>query len=114
AVLVYNAATAPGDFSLNWNGKTVSYSLPAGAVATLTWAGYIGSTFDVTAGPASQTIAPGGSTAFEIGVAHYGSDHAPVSLQVQGLPADADGALKQIPFTTEWKLAIDSEPNLIS
>jgi len=61
----------------------VSYTLPAGAVATLKWAGYTGNTFDVTAGPGSRTIAPGGSTAFEVGVDHYGSNHAPVALQVR-------------------------------
>lgn len=114
AVLVYNAATTPSDFSLNWKGKTVSYTLPTGAVATLKWAGYTGNTFDVTAGPGSRTIAPGGSTAFEVGVDHYGSNHAPVALQVQGLPAGADGGLERIPFTTEWVLAINSEPNLTS
>jgi len=114
AVLVYNAAATPSDFSLNWKGKTVSYTLPAGAVATLSWAGYTGSTFDVTAGPGSRTIVPGGSTDFGVSVNHYGSDHAPVSLQVLGLPPGADASLVHIPFTSEWALPITSKPNLRS
>ena len=37
AVLVLNDAQTPSQFSLNWKGKTVSYTLPAQAVATFYW-----------------------------------------------------------------------------
>ena len=106
AVLVFNGASAPSQFSLNWQGKTVSYTLPAGAVATFSWPGYAGNTFDVTAGPGSQTVAPGGSTLFNVDVDHYGNDRRPVSLQVQGLPSGSFGAVTQFPFTGQFALPI--------
>ena len=106
AVLVYNAASTPSQFSLNWHGKTASYALPAKAVATFTWAGYSGNTFDVTGGPASQTVAPGDSTLFTINVNHYGWDILPTRLQLQGLPSGTSGKLEEIPFTSGALLPI--------
>ena len=50
AVLVLNDAQTSSQFSLNWKGKMVSYSMPAQSVATFSWRGYAGNTFDVTAG----------------------------------------------------------------
>lgn len=112
AVVVFNGASTPSQFSMNWQGKTVSYNLAAGAVATLTWAGHKGDPFDVTAGPPAQTIAPGQSTLFEVNVDQYAAGTAPVKLSVQGLPAGAFAALDPISFTNEWILPIFSEPSV--
>ncbi len=114
AVLVYNGNSTASQFSINWLGKTVSYTLPSGAVATLTWASYTGNTFDVTAGPPSETIAPGWDTWFGIDVDHYGSNDAPVSLHVDGLPAGAFGEPVQQPFSSGWILPIRSESGVQS
>jgi glucosylceramidase len=114
AVLVYNGASTPNTFSLNWHGKTVSYGLPAGAVATFSWTGYTGNTFDVTAGPGSQTIAPGGNTQFGITVNHYGADLAPVAVHATGLPGGTFGAPVPVPFTNDWFLPIESFPGASS
>ena len=85
AVLVFNGAQTPSQISLNWKGKTASYTLPGNAVATFSWTGYT-NTFDITAGPDSQTVPPGGYALYNFSVNHYGSDQAPVGLQVHGLP----------------------------
>jgi len=114
AVLVYNGASSPNTFSLNWQGKTVNYALPAGAVATFTWKGYPGNTFDVTAGPASQTIAPGTNTVFGITVNHYGADRAPVLIRASGLPGGTFGEPIPVPFTNDWFLPIESFPGASS
>lgn len=114
AVLVYNGDSSPDTFSLNWHGKTVSYSLAPGAVATLTWKGYSGNTFDVTAGPDAQTIAPGAGTEFGIRVNHYGADSAPVAVRATGLPGGAFGVPIPVPFTNDWILPILSEPQVTS
>ncbi len=108
AVLVFNGASVPSQFSLNWKGQTIAYALPAGAVATFSWAGYKGNTFDVTAGPGMQTVAPGGSTLFDVDVNHYGSDRGKVKLQVQGLPGGAFAELLPIPFTTRYVLPVET------
>jgi glucosylceramidase len=114
AVLVLNDAQTSSEFSLNWKGKTVSYSLPAQAVATFFWQGYAGNTFDVTAGPGSQTVAPGGHTFYNVDVNHYGTDRGNVELKVQGLPGGAFGEPMPIPFTSEYLLPVFTEANATS
>jgi glucosylceramidase len=114
AVLVFNGSSTASQFSINWRGKTLSYTLPSGAVATLTWAGYTRNTFDVTAGPPSQTIAPGWDTWFGIDVDHYGSNNAPVSLHVDGLPAGVSGEPVRQPFSLGWILPIRTESGVQS
>jgi len=108
AVLAFNGAATPGEFSLNWNGQTASTTLPAGAVATFVWQGHAGSTFDVTAGPPAQTVAPGGSTAFNVSVNRYGGDRQPVKLQVGGLPSGTFGQVTRDPFTPDFLLPIET------
>ncbi len=112
AVLVYNGGSTSNQFSLNWQGKTASYTLPAGAVATLTWSAYTGNTFDVVAGPPAQTVAPGQTLLFEGNVDRYGANKAPVSLNVTGLPAGSYGAVLPVPLTDEWLLPIYTEASL--
>ncbi len=114
AVLVLNDAQTASTFSLNWKGKMVSYSLPAQAVATFYWQGYTGNTFDVTAGPGSQTVAPGGRTFYSIDVNDYGNDHAGTELQAQGLPGGAFGEPVPIPFTNQYLLPVGTEPSATS
>ena len=114
AVLVLNDAQTPSTFSLNWKGKMVSYSLPAQAVATFYWQGYSGNTFDVTAGPGSQTVAPGGSTFYSVDVNRYGNDHGNNDLKVEGLPGDAFGEPVPIPFTDQYLLPVVAERNATS
>jgi glucosylceramidase len=114
AVLVLNDAQTSSEFSLNWKGKMVSYSLPAQAVATFFWQGYSGHTFDVTAGPGSQTVAPGGHTFYSVDVNHYGNDRGNVELKVQGLPGGAFGEPLPIPFTGEYLLPVFTEANATS
>jgi len=111
AVLAYNAANAASTFNLNWKGKTASYTLPPGAVVTFIWQGYASNSFDVTAGPASQTIAPGDGTFFDINIDRYGQDRWFVNLQVQGLPSGTFGAIERLPFSTEFWLPVLSFPN---
>lgn len=106
AVLVFNGAQTSSQFSLNWKGKTVSYTLPGNAVATFSWQGYAGNTFDVTAGPGSQTVAPGGQTSYNVVVDQYGPSQGNVALQVQGLPGGAFGAPVPIPFTNQYVLPV--------
>jgi O-glycosyl hydrolase len=114
AVLVFNGASAPSQFSINWKGQTVSYKLPAGAVATFSWAGYTGNTFDVTTGPASETVAPGGNTFYTIDVNRYGNDRGPVDLQVDGLPAGAFGSPLPISGTNQYFLPVFTENGVTS
>ena len=108
AVLVFNGASTPSQFNLNWKGKTASYSLPAGAVATFSWAGYSGNTFDVTAGPGSQTVAPGGGTGYLVDVNHYGKNIGGVKLHVSGLPNGSFGEVFPIPFTNAAILPVET------
>jgi glucosylceramidase len=114
AVLVLNDAQTPSEFSLNWKGQTVSYTLPAQAVATFFWQGYTGNTFDVTAGPGSQTVAPGGKTFYSVDVNRYGNDHGFVDLSVQGLPGGAFGEPVPIPFTNQYLLPVVTDANVSS
>ncbi|WP_158821382.1 carbohydrate-binding protein [Granulicella sp. S156] len=114
AVLVFNGAQTPSQFSLNWKGETVSYTLPAQAVATFSWQGYKGNTFDVTAGPGSQTVAPGGHSFYSIDVNHYGNDHGNVELKVEGLPGGAFGEPVPIPFTNQYLLPVFTEASATS
>jgi glucosylceramidase len=111
AVLVFNGSQEASTFSLNWKGKMVSYTLPGNAVATFAWQGYAGNTFDVTAGPGSQTVAPGGHTFYSVDVNHYGNDRGNVELKVQGLPGGAFGEPMPIPATGEYLLPVFTEGN---
>ena len=104
-VLAYNGGSTPNTFSLNWHGETTSYTLPAGAVATFTWAGYSGSTYDVTAGPPSQTITPGTSTLYLGAVNRYG-DNRPVKLSVGGLPADSFGFVFPLSLADNFEVPV--------
>ncbi len=106
AVLVFNGAASPSQFSLNWKGQTASYTLPAGAVATFSWAAHPGNSFDVTAGPPAQTIAPGALALYDVGVNHYGGNAKPVNLQLSGLPSGTFGDLIRLPRTNDWALPI--------
>ena len=114
AVLVLNDAQTSSNFSINWKGKTISYSLPAQAVATFFWKGYSGNTFDVTAGPGSQTVAPGGRTFYSVDVNHYGNDRGNVELKVQGLPGGAFGEPLPIPFTNNYLLPLFTDTSATS
>ncbi len=100
AVLVFNGAASASAFSLNWKGNTTSYTLPPGAVATFVWAGHPGNTFDVTAGPPSEIVAPGTATDYGVTVNRYGSDRGPVRLAVNGLPSGAFGQLVPLDFSS--------------
>ena len=111
AVLVFNGAANPSSFNLNWQGKTAFYTLPAGAVATFTWAAHPGNGFDVTAGPPSQTIAPGGRTYYEVDIDHYGQNHAQVALSFNGLPSGSFGQLIPLSPPNQWLLPIETIPN---
>ncbi len=93
AVLVFNGAAQPSNFSLNWNGRNVAYTLPAGAVATFTWAAHPGNGFDVTAGPPAQTVAPGGVTSFAVDVNRYGGNRGKIDLTAPNLPSQSFGGL---------------------
>ena len=106
AVLVYNGAATPSTFSLNWRGQNASYTLPAHAVATLSWAGYPGNTFDITTGPPEQTVVPGNVTYFHGAVNHYGADTAAVQLALEGLPSGTTGALTRVPSTDDFILRL--------
>ncbi len=110
AVLVFNSAANPSTFNLNWSGETASYTLPAGAAATLLWAAHPGDTFDLTAAPPAQTVAPGGSTQFQVDVNQYGRDRAPAALGFSGLPSGALGQLLSVPSPNgrEWVLPIET------
>ncbi len=108
AVLVFNGGSSPFQFNLNWKGQTASYTLPAGAVATMYWAAHSGSTFDVTAGPPSRTVAPGDGTRFSIDVNHYGGDNRPVQLSLAGLPSGAYGLLIPDFSADHWILPLET------
>jgi len=94
AVVVLNAASNPSSFTINWRGQNVVYTLPAGAVATFTWQGYPGSTFGVTAGPDTQTVAPGSGAGFAVDVNRYGGDLGHVNLDLASLPAGVNGQIQ--------------------
>jgi hypothetical protein len=98
AVVVLNSASNPNTFSITWHGQNIDYTLPAGAVATFTWQGYPGSTFDVTVGPDMQIVAPGSATGFVVDVDRYGQDNGPVSLDLSSLPSGVWGQ-----FQPSWK-----------
>lgn len=95
AVVVLNSASNANTFTINWHGENIVYTLPAGAVATFTWPGYSGSTFDVTAGPDSKIVAPGSGTGFVVDVDRYGWDRAPVALDLGSLPSGVWGRLQR-------------------
>jgi O-glycosyl hydrolase len=94
AVVVLNSASNANTFSINWRGQNVVSTLPAGAVATFTWQGYPGPTFDVTAGPDVQIVAPGNATGFVVDVDRYGQDRGPVGLDLGSLPSGVWGQLR--------------------
>jgi hypothetical protein len=104
AVVVLNAASDASTFTINWRGKNVTYTLPAGAVATFTWQGYPGSTFGVTMGPGAQTVAPGGGAGFVLDVNHYGTDFGRVNLDLASLPSGVSGQIEPWLFTPNQSL----------
>ena len=111
AVLVFNGSSSPSQFNLNWHGETVSYALPAGAVATFSWAGYPRDSYSVTAGPGSQTVAPGGNTYFNVDVNSYGvdgreDDRDRIKLKVQGLPSGSFGEVLPLPLPHKYIVPI--------
>ena len=57
-VVAFNAASASSTFKIRWNGQSVSYTLPAGAVATFKWSA--GAVVTATPGQptATRTITP--------------------------------------------------------
>lgn len=113
-MLVLNSAASPSTFNLNWKGKSASYTLPAGAVATFVWQGAAGTNFGIMAGPPSRTIAPGGDTYFTGNINRYGFNQGRIQLQVQGLPQDTFGSIVRPPFSDEWWLPILSFSNASS
>ncbi len=62
ALFVANVGGGTQNFGVSWNGMHVGYSLPAGAIATLTWPATGGGT-DTTAPSAPTGLAAGGTTA---------------------------------------------------
>jgi O-glycosyl hydrolase len=109
AVLVLNAATTPNTFTINWHNQNVTYTLPAGAVATFTWLGYPANSFDVTAGPDAQTIALGDATGYLVDVDKYGANQGTVHLDLNGLPSGVSGQLLPSPVTpNQYLLALES------
>ena len=94
AVVVLNSASNANTFSINWRGQNVVSTLPAGAVATFTWQAYPGPTFDVTAGPDVEIVAPGNATGFVVDVDRYGQDRGPVGLELGSLPSGVGGQLQ--------------------
>ncbi|WP_164981573.1 carbohydrate-binding protein [Silvibacterium dinghuense] len=105
AVVVLNAASEASTFTLNWRSQNVTYTLPAGAVATFTWQGYPGSTFGVTAGPDAQTVAPGDNTGFVVDVDHYGHSLGHVRLDLGSLPSGVWGRLEPQLFASSNGMA---------
>lgn len=93
-VVVLNSASNPNAFNLTWRGQNISYTLPAGSVATFVWQGYPGSTFDVTAGPGQQIVAPGNAAGYVVDVNSYGGDRGPVKLDLSSLPSGVTGQLR--------------------
>lgn len=92
AVLVYNSAATATPFSIAWRGKNVSYTLPAGAVATFEWcSGRAGNGIGVL--PQSRTIAQG-VTAHFIVEGNGRRDWNEDQLKVTGLPGAADYELR--------------------
>ncbi|MFL6450907.1 MAG: carbohydrate-binding protein [Bryobacteraceae bacterium] len=94
-VLVLNSAATPSPFSISWNGRRFSYTLPAGAVATFKWnTGQRGNGVGVT--PSSKIVAQGSATHFMIdgdsgnGHSWTGDRFAQDRLKVSGLPGGTD------------------------
>ncbi len=89
AVLVYNSAPSANAFSIAWNGKNFSYTLPAGAVATFSWSsGAAGNGIGIL--PNSRTVAQGESTSFEVERKVRPNLFRRSRLVVTGLPSGAD------------------------
>ena len=95
AVIVLNAASTANTFSLNWQGQSVTYTLPAGSAATFSWQGYPGNTFGVTAGPGTQIVAPGSDTGYVVDLNRYGSNHGRIDLDLTSLPTGIYGHLHE-------------------
>lgn len=70
-------------------------------MATYLWAGHPGRTFDVTAGPPAQIVAPGAGTVYAVDVNRYGGDRGAVHLSLSGLPSGAVGQLVPLGFSDD-------------
>ena len=104
-VVAFNAASASSTFKIRWNGQAVSYTLPAGAVATFKW----------NAGPI-VTITPGGPTATRTPTATPSSNLAlnkPVTCSsVQDASSPCASAVDGSP-STRWSSAQGLDPQWI-
>lgn len=81
ALIALNATSASTSFKVRWGGQAFTYTLPAGAVATFTWANNTGPT---------PTATPIPSTPFY----RFMARHSNKALDVQSV-STADGALAQ-------------------
>jgi hypothetical protein len=116
-----NPATASSALSI-----TTSPSTPTGSY-TVTLTGVSGSLthtttvslavvsapvdFTLSASPASQTIAPGGSTSYSVTISPVGGFTGQVTLSVSGLPSGATGSFTPNPATASSTLSVTTSPS---
>ena len=89
--------TATGSF--NWSTRIGSFKFPS-------CSGSQTPDFALSASPASQTVAPGGSTSYTTTITPSGGFADPVTLGVSGLPAGANGSFSPNPATTTSTLSV--------
>jgi hypothetical protein len=67
--------------------------------------------FTLSASPASQTIAPGGSTSYSVTISPVGGFTGQVTLSVSGLPSGATGSFTPNPATASSTLSVTTSPS---
>jgi glucosylceramidase len=96
ALLAYNSASSSQTFDVNWQGNAFTYTLPAGSVATFKWNTVSPPDFALALSPASQTVAAGRSTEFDIALRRYGQDFDDdIDISVTGVPPGVDTEVGQ-------------------
>ena len=93
------------NFGSGWNLVDARIQRATANVLNRVSAG-VGADFSVTLSPASQTVTPGFSTAYNATINTIGGFNSPVTLSVTGLPAGATGTFSPNPATTSSTLTV--------
>src|SRR5207247_2466618 len=67
--------------------------------------------FALSASPTSRTVAPGGSTTYDVTISPTGGFTGQVTLSVSGLPSFASGSFAPNPATTSSPLSVSTSPS---
>jgi len=96
-----STSTAPGAYTLTITGVSGTLTRTTTVVLIVS-----ATDFTLSASPSSQTVAPGGSTSYNVTISPTGGFSGQVTLSVSGLPSGATGSFTPNPATASSTLSV--------